>query len=92
MMVEKLDDYRPEAPVGGNGVTTDERLRALEVQMVRLHEGFKRLEDALKRPQDEMKRHFATKAWILGGVLVGVGITATVTVAAAGVIVKLLSP
>lgn len=101
MTVEKLDDYRPEqaASAGSGGGTIDERLRSLEIHMVRLHEGFKRLEDALKRHEDEtrrhedeMKRHFATKAWILGGVLVGVGIMATVTVAAAGVIVRLLSP
>ena len=100
MMAEKLDDYRPEepSPAGGAGGTTDVRLRALEMQMVRLHEGFKRLEEALKRYGDElkrhdeeMKRHFATKAWILGGVLISVGIMATVTVAAAGVVVRLLS-
>lgn len=87
MTVEKLDDRRTDvpAPAGDGGGTTDARLRALEMQMVRLHEGFKRLEDALKRYEDEMKSHFATKAWVLGTMLGGIAVAAAV----AGAIVKL---
>ena len=81
MSVEKFEDYRKGAPApagGGGDGTDDERLRALEVQMVRIDERLKNLES-------ELKTHFATKAWILGGVLGGMGIAATV----AAVIVKL---
>ena len=84
MAVERLEDYRSEAPApaaGGGGGTSDERLRALEIQLARVDERLRHLEG-------ELKRHFATKAWILTGVLGGMGIAAGVAVA----IVKLLSP
>ena len=84
MAVEQLEEYRTDAWAsagsGGDG-TSDERLRALEIQVVRVDEGLKRLEG-------ELKRHFATKAWVLGGVLGGMGVAAAVAVT----LVKLMWP
>ena len=83
MAVENLDDHRRGARASaadGGGGTSDERLRALETQMVRVDEGLKRLEG-------ELKRHFATKAWVLSGVVGGMAVAAGIAAA----IFKLMS-
>ena len=78
MMAEKLDDRGTDMPApAGEGGTTDVRLRAVEVQLARVDERLSRIES-------ELKQHFATKAWILAGVLGGMGVAAAI----AGVIVK----
>ena len=76
MAVTRMDDYRQESPApasggGGGGNDLDGRLRAVEM-------GLTRVETELK--------HMATRAWVLGGVLGGMGVAVGIGVA----LVKLL--
>ena len=76
MAVTRMDDYRQESPApasggGGGGNDLDGRLRAVEM-------GLARVETELK--------HVATRAWVLGGVLGGMGVAVGIGVA----LVKLL--
>lgn len=80
MAVTHMDDYRQESPApasggGGGGNDLDVRLRAVETRLARI--------------EAEMK-HMATKAWVLAGVLGGMGVAAGIAVGIGVMLVKLL--
>ena len=64
---------------GGSGI--EQRLRAVE-------QGLTRIETKL----DAELRHLATKTWVLGGVVAGMVIAATLAVSLTFIIIKLSSP
>lgn len=56
---------------GGNGGgRTEDRLRGVEIQLAEI-----------KTKLDTELKHVATKAWVLGGVLAGMGVAATIAAA-----------
>lgn len=57
---------------GGNGGNhrLEDRLRGLELQLVEI-----------RTKLDTELKHIATKAWVLGGVLAGMGVAATIAAA-----------
>ena len=54
----------------GGGGRGDDRLRAVEIQLAEI-----------KTKLDTELKHVATKAWVLGGVLAGMGVAATIAAA-----------
>lgn len=79
MAVTRMDEYRQESPApasgGSGGNDLDDRLRAVEISLARM--------------ETDMK-HVATKAWVLAGVLGGMGVAAGVAVGIGVMLVKLL--
>ena len=61
---------------GGNGGRFDDRLRDLEIKVSAI---------------DERLKHTATKAWVLAGVLGGMGVAAGVAVSLTLLIIRLVS-
>ena len=71
MTISNIDDYRQDAPTpasggGGGGGDLGDRLRVVEIRIARI--------------ETELK-HVATKAWVLGGILGGMGVAAGIAVA-----------
>ena len=70
--VEQEEPPGTEKTGGGNGGGRDleERLRGVEIQLAEI-----------RAKLDAELKHFATKAWVLGGVLAGMGVAATIAAA-----------
>ena len=65
------DPPTTESTSGGNGGGgTEDRLRRVEIQLAEI-----------KMKLDTELKHVATKAWVLGGVLAGMGVAATIAAA-----------
>ena len=70
--VEQEEPRATEQSGGGNGSGSrlEDRLRGVEIQLAEI--GAK---------LDAELKHFATRAWVLGGVLAGMGVAAMIAVA-----------
>lgn len=72
--LQAVDQEEPpvtERTGGGNGGgSREDRLRGVEIQLAEI-----------KAKLDVELKHVATKAWVLGGVLAGMGIAATIAAA-----------
>lgn len=71
-LVEQEDPPATEKSGGGNGGghRGEDRLRGVEIQLAEI-----------KMKLDTELKHVATKAWVLGGVLAGMGVAATIAAA-----------
>ena len=63
----------------GGGGPREDRLRGVEIQLAEI-----------KTKLDTELKHVATKAWVLGGVLAGMGVAATIAAAVVVVVVAAL--
>lgn len=70
--VEQEEPQGAERTGGGDGGGSrlEDRLRGVEVQLAEI-----------RAKLDAELKHFATKAWVLGGVLAGMGVAATIAAA-----------
>ncbi len=70
--IEQEEPRATEQSGGGNGGGSrlEDRLRGVEIQLAEI-----------KATLDAELKHVATRAWVLGGVLAGMGVAATIAVA-----------
>ena len=75
--VTQLETPRTVSATGGNGNGFETRLRALEVQVVRIDERVANMQENMAKKNDVT----GLKVWILGGVLSAVGVAAAISAA-----------
>lgn len=82
----------PERPVSGNGF--DARLRAVEEAVRDVRTDVKAFDERLRTVEGDVReirtqmQHVATRAWVLGGILAGMGVAAGIGVGLARLFVQ----